>query len=312
MEVLVARQVKGSFLTKLKKQKSLLLAVLPSVVIVLIFNYLPIYGIIAAFQDFDIIDGYFRSPFVGIKHFQLLVNTPEFWGVLGYTLKITVLRIIVGLVVPVTFALLLNELRNQIFKRVIQTISYLPHFLSWVIVAGMIYKFLDSEGPLNNLMKFLFNRESIQYLADPKYFIPIIIVSGLWKEVGYNAIVYIAALAAIDPQLYEAGKIDGAGRWKLTWHVTLPGIVPTMVMLFILSIGGLMAVGFDQVWNMQNSLIQNDTHVLDTYIYTQGIRMANYSFGIAAGLFQGIISLILLITTNHVSQKVSDIGIYKA
>lgn len=307
----------GSILRKIKKQRSLLFALTPALLFVLVFQYFPIYGIIAAFQNFDIIDGYRGSEFVGLRHFRtLFFNTlnvrPGFWEVFFRTLNITAIRLFVETISAIAFALMLNELRVKRFKKIVQSVSYLPHFLSWAIIAGLVYRFLDFEGPLNKLLAAAFHMEPVQFMARPEYFIPIFIITSIWKEIGFSSIIYLAALSAIDPQLYEAGTIDGAGRWKLTWNITLPGIVPTIVTLFILRIGSLVNVGFDSVWSLQNDLIRSETHVLDTYIYNIGLQQANYSFGIATGLFQGLLAMVLVFGTNYISQKVSEIGIYKA
>lgn len=305
------------YFKKVMKQKSLLLALVPACAAVLVFQYFPIYGIIAAFQDFDIIDGYLGSPFVGLKHFKMIfMNTlnlkPGFWEVFFKTLNITIFRLFAETIAAISFALMLNELRAIRFKRIVQTVSYLPHFFSWVIISGIVYRFLDFEGPLNALLKLFFNIEPIHFMARSEYFVAIFIACSIWKELGFSSIVYLAALSSIDPQLYEAGTVDGAGRWKLMWNITIPAIVPTIVTLFILNVGGLVNVGFDAIYSLQNDLIRSDTHVLDTYIYNIGLQQGNYSFGIAAGLFQGLISMVLVFGTNYFSQKISDIGIYKA
>ena len=269
------------------------------------------YGIIAAFQDFSIIKGYLRSPWVGLRNFTDMFNNAAFKGIFLYTMQLSFTKYILGIIIPVTFALLLNELINKPFKRIVQTLSYLPHFFSWVIVAGMTYRFLDTDGPLNSLLSNWFNVQPIQFLGRSKYFFSIVVVSANWKETGFGAIIYLAALTAIDPTLYEAASIDGAGKMRKIFHITLPGILPTIIMLAILQAGSLAGAGFDQVFNLQNPVIRSDTHVLETFIYLQGVEKANYSFGIAAGLFQGLLASAFLLLTNFLSQRVLGSGIFK-
>lgn len=303
---------KFGFRNIISGQKNYIIAILPAIIVALIFQYFPIYGVVAAFQEFDIIKGYFHSPFVGFSKFKELFGATEFWTAFIYTLKISVLRYVLSIIIPVTFALLLFEISNKFLKKLVQNISYLPYFLSWVIVGGLIYRFLDIDGPLNHILKSLLNVDPIQFVANSAYFIPMVILSDLWKNTGYAAILYIAALSSIDPQLYEAAKIDGAGRLKVTRHITLPGITPTIIMVSILSIASIVTMGIDQVYNLQNSLIRSDTHVLDTYIMYIGLERANYSFGVASGLFQAVLSTALLLGTNFLSQKASGVGLYKS
>lgn len=296
------------FRRKLKKQKVLLLFLLPVVVLYILFSYMPMYGIIAAFQDFSIFKGYGGSPFVGLKNFRDLTHNPDFIAALLYTLRIAVLRLIITQPIPILFALMLHEISCNPFKRTVQTITYLPHFISWVIIGGIIYNLLGSRGPVNALLG-LFNVPRIGFLENPRYFPGLIITSGVWKETGYSSILYLAAMSAVDPALKEAARIDGAGRFRLIWNITLPCILPTIVIQFIWATGSLASVSFDQVFNLQNSLIRNQTQVLDTLIYYEGLKKSNYSFGVAAGLLTGLMSFCFIMLSNWVAKKVTNIGI---
>ncbi|MCL2866306.1 MAG: ABC transporter permease subunit [Clostridia bacterium] len=303
---------RGSFRRKLAKQRSLCIAILPALVIVIIFSYFPMYGIIAAFQNFKITKGYAGSEWVGLKNFTDIFRNRDFVRVFGYTMQISVTRYILGLAIPVAFALMLNELMNKPFKRIVQTMSYLPHFFSWVIVAGFVYRFLDPDGALNGLLKSLFNvKRPVQFFGNAGYFYPILIISEIWKSTGFSAIIYLAALSGIDPTLYEAAGIDGASKMRKIIHITLPGIMPTFITIVILNAGSLATGGFDSVFNLQNRLIRSDTNVLETYIYQMGLANMKYSFGVAAGLFQGLLASFFLLSTNFLSQRVLGKGIFK-
>jgi putative aldouronate transport system permease protein len=248
---------------------------------------------------------------VGLKNFTDVFTNATFGHIFLYTMELSVTKYIFGIIIPVAFALLVNELMNKTFKRTVQTFSYLPHFFSWVIVAGIAYRFLDTNGPLNALLGSVFKMQPIQFFGQAKYFFSIVVVSANWKETGFGAIIYLAALSSIDPSLYESASIDGAGKLKKIFHITIPGILPTIITLAILNAGSLAGAGFDQVFNLQNSLIRSDTNVLDTYIYQMGVEKANYSFGIAAGIFQGLLATAFLLVTNFLSQRVLKQGIFK-
>ncbi len=296
------------FRRKLKRQKVLLLFLLPVVALYIVFSYMPMYGIIAAFQNFSIFKGYGGSPFVGLKNFRDLIYNPDFVAALLYTLRISILRLIITHPVPIIFALMLHEISCNPFKRVVQTITYLPHFISWVIIGGIIYNILGSRGPVNAILNAL-GAPRIGFLENPKYFPGLIISSGIWKETGFSSILYLAAMSAVDPGLKAASRIAGAGRLRLIWNITLPCILPTIVIRFVWATGSLASVSFDQVFNLQNSLIRNQTQVLDTLIYYEGLKKSNYSFGVAAGLFTGLMSFCLIMLSNWAAKKLTDIGI---
>ena len=296
---------------KVKKQKWLLLFVTPAILLTFVFAYLPMFGNIVAFQDFDIAKGFLKSPFVGFKHFNKLFQDPHALLVIKNTLVLSTVNLVFTFPAPILLSLLLNELKTQKFKRTVQTISYLPHFISWVIILGFVKQMTALDGGLINDIKVtLFGGESVMFLADEKFFLPIIVITNVWKEIGWNTIIFLAALSGIDAQLYEAAAIDGADRLKQTLHVTLPGILPTIIILLILSLGHIFGTNFDQVYNLINVHIQDKVDVLETYVYREGIQKARYPFAAAVGLFQGFISFILIAITNKLSSKFTDISIW--
>lgn len=294
---------------KCRQQWPLYLFLAPAIIVVFVFSYMPMYWIITAFQKYNVIRGIHGSEWVGLLNFQKLFASNEFLRVLGYTLYISALKIFIGFPSNIVLALLFNELRKQRFKRVVQTISYLPYFIGWVVVSGLVYDYLGSGGQLNNIIAALAGRDTLPILSDARYFPGLLLLTSMWKNNGYSAIVYIAALSGINTELYDAAMIDGCGRFKRAWHVTLPGIRVTIVMMFILQIGHILDSGFDQVWNLQNALIRAETHVLDTYVYLKGIQYADYSFGTAVGLFKGVVALVLVMFANWLSRKTADISL---
>lgn len=305
------KQVKSYlFWRTLRRQRTLFLLLLPAVIGVFFFGYLPMYGISSAFLDFNIVRGFRGSEFVGLKNFMLLFSRPEFPRIFGYSLYLAMVRLVVIFPLPIVFALLLNDLDAKRFKSFVQSVSYLPHFISWVVVAGIVYQVLGSDGIMNTIAKVAFGRGTIEILMDEGSFPVLYGLSSAWKEMGYSAIVYLAAMSGIDPQLYEAAYVDGAGRMKTLLHVTIPGLLPTMSMLFILSVGGLLAVGFDPVWNLQNSVTRSATHTMDTFIYVEGIRNARYSFASAFGLFNSVLAIILVTGSNALAKKMTNTGLY--
>ncbi len=285
--------------------------VLPSILLTLIFSYLPMFTNVIAFMDYDMFNGWLGlgSPFVGFQNFSFLKD-PDFYKLVTRTLTYSVAGLIFSFPASLLLALALNELRNELFKRTIQTISYIPHFVSWVTVASLVYIFLsvDPSGLINNLKQAMVGGERISFMQKPEYFLAILLITGVWKEIGWGTIIYLASITSIDPQLYEAAQIDGAGRWKQMLHVTLPGIMPATVILLIFAVGGLFSSNFDQIYNLQNDVIRNDVSTINLYVYYKGLRDQQYSLSTAIGLFQGVISFILIRTANFISKKVADVG----
>lgn len=296
---------------KIKAQKWLLLFVTPAILLTFTFSYLPMFGNIVAFQDFDIIKGFLKSPFVGFKYFKQLFQDPHSLLVIKNTFVLSTVNLIFTFPAPILLSLLLNELKSAKFKKIVQTISYLPHFISWVIILGFVKQMTALDGGLINEIKVaLFGGEPIMFLADEKYFLPIIVITNIWKELGWNTIIFLAALSGIDAQLYDAAAIDGAGRLRQTLHVTLPGILPTIIILLIISLGYIFGTNFDQVYNLINVHIQDKVDVLETYVYREGIQKARYSFAAAVGLFKGLVSFILITITNKLANKLTGISIW--
>ena len=282
---------------------------LPVVAYYIIFHYAPMYGAIIAFKEFNPALGIMGSPWVGFKHFKSFFEGVYFWRLVRNTLLISVYSLIWGFPAPIILALLLNEVKNKYFKRTVQTVSYLPHFISLVVVCGIIKDFTSTDGVINDIIEFL-GGERTNFLMIPEWFRPIYVGSGIWQEVGWGSIIYLAAITNIDPQLYEAATIDGASRWKQTWHITLPGIVPTIVILLILRLGGLMSVGFEKIILLYNSATMETADVISSYVYRRGLLDFDYSFSAAVGLFNSVINLILITSANRLSRKVSETSLW--
>jgi len=281
---------------------------LPVVLCLGIFCYAPMYGIVIAFKDYRIIDGIMGSPWVGLKHFQSLFTAPSFRQVFGNTIKISFLRMLFGFPAPIILSLLLNEIKNVHYKKIVQTVSYLPHFLSWVILSGIFINFLSpTTGFVNQVISY-YGGKPIYFVADIDYFVPMLIVTGIWKGVGWGTIIYLAAISNINPELYEAAIVDGANRFKRIIHITLPGIAPVVSVMFILNSSNLINAGFDQIFNFYNEAVYRVSDIIDTYVYRRGIQQAQYSFSTAVGLFKNIISFSLVLTTNLIVKRVNKEG----
>ena len=274
----------------------------PGMIFLVIFSIIPMFGIVMAFQNFVPAKGIFGSKFVGLAQFQRLFMLPDFRQILENTLIIALSKIIIGTLLAIVFAVLLNECRNVRYKRFIQTAVYLPHFLSWVILAVMFSNIFSYTGIINQLITAL-GGEPVMFMISNTWFRPIIIGTDVWKEFGYNAVIYVAAMTSIDPSLYEAADIDGAGRWKKIMHITLPGILPTIILMGTLSIGNVLNAGFDQVFNMYSPLVYRTGDIIDTYVYREGLVNIQYSFATAVGLFKSIISFALLTTAYKLADK---------
>ena len=271
-------------------------------VFVFIFNYMPLYGLIIAFQDYNPAKGFLGSDWVGMKWFRMAMSMPDFPEILRNTVVISLGKLVFSQLASVLFALLINEVRQPALKRTVQTITYFPHFLSWVIIGGVFIDMLSTKGLVNQAIKALGGRP-IFFLGTKSWFQPIMVILEVWKEFGYGAIIYLAAITSINPELYEAATIDGAGRLSQTWYVTLPGISVTIVMMATLALGGIMNAGFDQIFVMYNASVYETADILDTFIYRQGLVDAQYSLSTAMGLFKSLIGAVLLIATNAFATK---------
>ncbi len=305
---------KGSFAQRFYKQRYLMIMSLPFVIWCFIFSYLPMFGWIMAFQDFklqrSLTESFFTAEWVGLQHFQELFRDERFYFALRNTLGMSILGITIGFVIPIVFAIMINELRNGLFKRTIQTISYLPHFISWVIAAGMISQMLSANGPVNDLLISAgVLDERVPFLGIGEMFWGIITVSDIWKEVGWNAIVFLAAITSVDTALYEAAEVDGAGRFRRIWHITLPSISNVIMVILIMNIGWLVNVGFERQMLLGSDQIRRWAEVLDIYVLRFGIGMGRYSYGTAIGIFRSSVSIILLYVANRLAKRSSGGGI---
>lgn len=305
------KEKRKKFFKKLMSQKELQLMALLGVAWMIIFNYIPMYGITIAFRKFNIVKPISAAPWVGLQYFKEFFADENFWVVMKNTIGISFLKLIIGFPLPIIFALLLNELTSVKFKKIVQTISYLPHFLSWVILGGIMMTWLSDVGIINDmLMKLNVIKEPITYLAEPKYFWGIAIISDIWKELGWSAIIYLAAIAGVDPEMYEAATIDGAGRFRRMIDITLPCIKGTIAILFILAVSGLLNSNFDQIMVLGNPLNASSSDVIDVFVYRMGIRSGRYSYATAVGLFKSVIAFILLYTANAVTKKLNESSLF--
>lgn len=294
---------------ELSKNYELYLMFLPVFVFFLIFAYKPMYGILMAFQNYSPSKGVLGSPWVGFLHFKTFFNSFYFGRLLKNTLMISLCSIVFGFPAPILLALLMNEIKNKTFKKTVQTISYLPHFISLVVICSMIKKFTLSGGIINDII-VLFGGTRSNLLNSPSAFVPIYILSDIWTEIGWGSIIYLAALSSISMELYEAAAIEGAGRFKQAIHVTIPGIAPTIVIMFILRMGSVLSVGYEKIILLYNPMTKSVADVISSYVYEKGILNQSWSFSTAVGLFNAVINLIFLVLTNQFSKKVSDTALW--
>lgn len=296
---------------KLKRELPLNLMILPGFIFIVIFSYIPMAGIIIAFQRFIPAKKLFGDQqWVGLDNFKYVMSLPNFNNIMWNTFYIAVMKIILGLIVPIVIALLLNEMKRALLKRSIQTAIYLPHFLSWVVLGGIFIDMLSpSDGLINNFINKL-GIESIFFLGDNKWFPVTMIVTDTWKEFGYGTIIYLAALTGVNPNLYEAAQIDGANRWKQTIHISLPGIQMVVVLLMVLSLGNLLNAGFDQIFNMYSPMVYESGDILDTFVYRIGLLDAQFGVATAVGLFKSVIALVLVSASYFIAYKFADYRIF--
>jgi len=285
------------------------LMLLPGMLFLFLFSTVPLFGLVMAFQKYVPAKGFFRSKFVGLDNFRFMFQLPDVSQVVINTLVIALSKIVLNIIVPVVFALLLNEVKNKHFKRVVQTVTYMPYFLSWVILGGIFVSMFSMDGLFNNLIRAM-GGEPIMFMASNKWFRPIIVLTDTWKGFGYNAIDYLAALTAIDYSLYEAAAIDGANRWQQMTHITMPALVPTVILLTCLSLGNLFNANFDQIFNMYNPLVYKSGDIIDTYIYRMGLVDMQFSLGTAVGLLKSFISFILIGASYYLAKRFAGYRIF--
>lgn len=300
------RRKSGKFWRTLSQQKYLYLMSIPFVAWVFVFNYIPIWGWTMAFQRYRPGKSFMKQEWVGLDNFRELFHDERFYMALKNTLAMSFMGLFAGFTIPILFALLLNELRRQMFKRIVQTVSYLPHFVSWVVVAGIINKMMSIDGGINGLLMNLhLIAEPIQFLAKADWFWGIVTASDVWKETGWNSIIYLAAMTGIDPELYEAARVDGAARIRQMWHITLPGIRTTIIILLIMSIGNLINIGFEKQFLLSNPIVADKAETLDLYALNYGLQLGRYSFGTAINIFNSVVAVILLFTANTIFKRTS-------
>ena len=275
----------------------------------IVFQYWPMYGILISFQDYNVVKGISGSPWVGFKHFEKFLFDDYFWTLVRNTLLINIYNLLWGFPAPIILAILLNELRSERFKKVIQNISYLPHFISTVVVCGMLVNFLSSDGLVNQIVKF-FGGESIQFLMYPQYFRTIYVASGIWQSVGWNSIIYLAALTGIDAEMFEAALIAGANRWHRIRYITLPSIAPTISIMLILNLGRLMNLGHEKILLLYNGSTYETADVISTYVYRRGLLGNDFSYATAVNLFQAVVGVILVSASNQISKKVGETSLW--
>lgn len=310
--VMVGRNVtrRSEKINFIMKNRWLYVMVTPGLLYFLVFKYFPMWGIFISLQDYQPFLGFWGSKWVGFKHFDRFFSDPWFWILFKNTFILALYNLIFFFPLPIILALLLNEVRHAFFKRFIQTAIYIPHFVSWVVTVGIAYIFFTTEGGLVNELIVRFGGDKINFLLSEAWFRPLIVSEMIWKEAGWGTILFLAALAGVDPTLYEAAKIDGANRGRQLWHITLPAIRSTIVILLILRLGHFLDTGFEQIFLMLNGMNRNVGEVFDTYVYTSGIQQGQFSFSSAVGLFKSAVGLILVVAANYLAKKSGEEGVY--
>lgn len=296
--------------SRMVKHRALYLLVLPGLIFFLVFKIAPMWGLLLAFKDYNPFLGFFGSDWVGFKHFSDLFGSSTFYIMLRNTLAINLIALVFHFPLPILLALMLNEIRHERFKRINQSIVYLPHFLSWVVVASMTFFLLSIDVGIVNKLIAESGGETISFLSEPNYFWALLTAQSMWKEAGWGTIIFLAAMAGVDPQRYEAAVVDGAGRFRQIWHITLPAIRPTIIILLILRLGSMADTGFEQILLMMNPLVRSVGEVFDTYSYTYGILQGKISVGVTVGMFKGLVGLVLIVTANKIVRKLGHEGIY--
>lgn len=297
-------------LSDIRRDKYLYMLILPGVIFFIIFKYFPMWGIVIAFQEYSPYAGVWNSDWVGLEHFIRFFSNPDFILLFRNTMVISFLNLVFFFPLPIVLSLLLNEVNNKFFKSVIQSIVYLPHFLSWVIIVGISFLLLSQSSGIVNMMMSSIGLPKYDFLTNTDTFWGMLVLQNIWKETGWGTIIILAAITAVDPQLYEAAKIDGANRWLQAWHVTLPGIRSVVLVLLILRLGHIMDVGFEQVFLMSNGAVAQYADVFETYVYRNGIQSGQFSYSTAVGLFKSLVGLVLVIVANRLAKKIGEDGVY--
>jgi putative aldouronate transport system permease protein len=294
----------------IKRDKFLYLLAFPGLLYFLLFRYLPMWGIVISFQNYSPYQGLWRSPWVGLEHFQRFFSNPDFLILFRNTMAINLLSLVFFFPLPIFLSVLLNELKYMTYKKLLQSVIYLPHFLSWVIIAGITFLLMSTGDGVMNKVLVSFGMDKIDFLTNKNYFWGLLTLQSIWKDAGWGTVIFLAAIASVDPQLYEAAKIDGANRFRQMWHVTMPAIRSVIIILLILRIGHIMDVGFEQVFLMMNGAVSEVADVFDTYVYRLGVKQGQFSFSTAVGLFKSLVGLILVIGANKLAKKFGEDGVY--
>jgi putative aldouronate transport system permease protein len=316
METTKKMSVKSTLATRpgikgfLKRTWPLHVMLLPAVILQFIFGYIPLSGLVMAFKNFKPYDGIWGSKWAGLEHFRYMFEYPDSKQVILNTALIAGLKIILNIIVPFTFALLLNEVRRNSVKRTVQTLVYLPYFISWVFLGGILTDILSSDGIINSMLQNWFGLEPIMFLASGNWFRFIVVVSDVWKEFGFGTIVYLAALAGVNPSLYEAAEVDGANRWRQTLSVTIPSLTPIVIVMGTLAIGNILNAGFEQIFSLYNPIVYDKGDIIDTFVYRTGILNGQYSFATAVGMFKSLVGFVLIVVGYRLAYKLADYKIF--
>ncbi|MCM2676286.1 sugar ABC transporter permease [Shouchella plakortidis] len=294
----------------IKKNKLIYLMIAPGIIYFLIYKYFPMYGLIIAFQDYKPYLGISGSEWVGFQHFQRLFQDPDFWMIFKNTIVLFILQLVIAFPIPIILALMLNEVRSNLYKRSVQTLIYIPHFMSWVVIVSISYVMLTLDGGIINSILRVMGFGQINFLLSEEWFRPMYILQIIWRESGWGTIIFLAAIAGVDPQLYEAAKIDGASRLRQIWHITLPSIRSVIIILLILKIGDVLELGFEHVYLLLNSSNRAVAEIFDTYVFTAGLQQGQFSYSTAVGFFKGIVGLILVVGANKLAKKYGEEGVY--
>lgn len=305
-----ARMKRSALRKSIAKNKMIYLMIAPGLIYLFIYKYIPMFGMIIAFQDYKPYLGIAESEWVGFEHFKRLFTSSDFWMILKNTLVLFALQILIYFPIPIIISLMLNEIRKEYYKKTIQTMIYLPHFMSWVVVVSISYVLLTLDGGIVNGLLKNFGFSEINFLLDSSWFRPMYIIQIIWREAGWGTIIFLAAIASVDPQLYEAAKMDGANRFRQMWHITLPAIRSVIVILLILKIGDVLELGFEHVYLLLNSTNRQVAEIFDTYVYVAGLRQGQFSYATAVGLFKGAVGLVLVVFANWLAKKSGEEGIY--
>ncbi|MEK3887229.1 sugar ABC transporter permease [Bacillus sp. FSL K6-3431] len=309
-EIVDKSAVRSELMRRVKKNKLLYIMILPGLLYFFIYKYIPMYGLVISFQDYKPYKGILGSEWVGFEHFHRLFTEPAFWMIFKNTIILFGLNILIFFPIPIILALMLNEVRLRAFQRTVQTLIYIPHFMSWVIIVSISYVLLTMDGGLVNGVLETFGFQKVNFLLNEGWFRPMYIIQVIWREAGWGTIIYLAAIAAVDPSMYEAARMDGANRIQQIWHITIPAIKSVIVVLLILKIGDVLELGFEHVYLLLNASNREVGEIFDTYVYTTGLKQGQYSYSTAIGLFKGLIGLILVMGANKFAKKIGEEGIY--